>query len=134
MVVITTGLVPPSLLYFALTMITWESNSWLGKNNVQLKELWGSKDSCTGCNRITEIMLKTALNTIQPINQPINQSITTDQIKSMWRLNCKCTLNNDICFWTELKHAGYKHFLLSQFSKPCFFRSFNPLPNNKIRD
>ena len=33
-----------------------------------LKELQESMDRCTGCHDITEILLKTALNTIQSFN------------------------------------------------------------------
>ena len=36
-----------------------------------LKELHESMDRCTGRRDLTEILLKTALNSIQSINQPI---------------------------------------------------------------
>ena len=46
-----------------------------------LKELQESMDKCTGHRNITEIhvLLKTALNTIQSINQSINQSFSTEK-------------------------------------------------------
>ena len=54
-------------------------NGFMGKQPVAwkeycaehwLKELQGSMDRCTGLRDITEILLKTALNTIQSTNQP----------------------------------------------------------------
>ena len=42
---------------------------------VVVKELHGSIDRCTGRYYITEILLKTACNTRQSINQSIDQSI-----------------------------------------------------------
>ena len=53
------------------TMVMWESSQWRGKNIVWStgeKELHESLDRCTGRRDITEILLKTAVNTIQPTN------------------------------------------------------------------
>ena len=50
-------------------MVMWENSQWLGNNIVQssgFKELQESMGRCTG--DITEILLKTKLNTIQSIN------------------------------------------------------------------
>ena len=52
--------------------VMWESSKWLGKKNCEeywLKELQESMDGCTGRRDITEILLKTALNTTQSIDQ-----------------------------------------------------------------
>ena len=71
MIVIATGFIP-------LTAVRCFNNGHVGKQPVAwkeycaeywLKELQDSMDRCNGCRDITEILLKTALNTIQSINQ-----------------------------------------------------------------
>ena len=70
MIVAGTGFIPLSPLSVVSTMIVgkqpvvWKeyfADYWL-------KKLQESKDRCTGCHDITEILLKTVLNTIQSIN------------------------------------------------------------------
>ena len=70
MIVIATGFIP-------LTTVPWFDNSYVGKQPVAWKEYWAeywlkelqeSTDRCTGCCNVTEILLKTDLNTIQSIN------------------------------------------------------------------
>ena len=71
MIVIATGVILLSPLSIVSTMVMWESSQWLGKNIVAeywLKEIQESRGRCTGRRDITEILLKTALNTIQSIN------------------------------------------------------------------
>ena len=63
--------IPLSPLSVVSTMVMWESNQRLGKNSVQSTgylKIQESVGSCTGRRDITEIYLKTALNTIQLIN------------------------------------------------------------------
>ena len=74
--VIATGLIPLSLLSIVSTIVMWESSQWLGKILYWLKELQESKDGCTDHSDITEILLKTAFNTIHSINQSTNHSLT----------------------------------------------------------
>ena len=71
MIVIATGFIPLSPLFVVSTMIIKESSQWLGKNIVwsivqknSRKAFQKSMDRCIGCCEITEILLKTALNTI----------------------------------------------------------------------
>ena len=63
----------------SFTAVRCFDNDFMGKQPVAwkeycaeywLKELQGSMDRCTNLRDITEILLKTALNTIQSINQP----------------------------------------------------------------
>ena len=70
MIVIVTGFIP-------LTAVHCFGHGYVGKQPVArknivrrtgIKELQGSMDRCTGRRYITEIMLKTALNIIQSIN------------------------------------------------------------------
>ena len=72
MMVIATGFTPLSPLSVVSTMVMWESSQWLGKNIVRstywFKKLQESMDGCTGRRDITEILLKTVLNTIQSTN------------------------------------------------------------------
>ena len=71
MIVIASGFTPLAPLFIVSTMVMWESSQWLGKNiEYWLKELQESMDRCTGHCYISEILLKTALNTIQAVNQP----------------------------------------------------------------
>ena len=51
--------------YVGKQLVAWKENC----AEYGLKELQESMDRCTGCHDITEILLKTALNTIQSINQ-----------------------------------------------------------------
>ena len=72
MKVIATGFIPLSLVsIIVLTQVMWENSQWVGEN-ILLKELQESMDTCTGFCIITEILLKMALNTIQSINHTIN--------------------------------------------------------------
>jgi hypothetical protein len=61
--------------------VLYFNNGYVGKQSVAwkeycaeywLEELHESMDRCTGCHDIIEIMLKTALNTMQSINHSIN--------------------------------------------------------------
>ena len=72
MIVIATGFIPLSPLSVVSTMAKWESSQCLGAEysvEYWLKELQESMDRCTGLRDITEILLKTALNTIQSIKK-----------------------------------------------------------------
>ena len=60
-------------------MKIWFEYGYIGKQPVAwkeycvvywLKELQESMDRCTGCSDMTEILLKTAFNTMQSINSP----------------------------------------------------------------
>ena len=76
MTVIATGFISLSSLPVVSTMVRWESSQWFLKKycaEYWLKELQESMDRCTGHHDITEIVLKTALNTIQSINSKILQ-------------------------------------------------------------
>ena len=66
MIVIATGFIPLSLLSVVLgkQSVAWKEYC----AEYCLKELQESMDRCTGCRNITEILLKTVLNTIQSIN------------------------------------------------------------------
>ena len=66
-------------IHSSLTVVHYFDNGWVGKQPVAwkeycadcyLKEIQEDMDRCTGCHDITEILLKTSLNTIQSINQP----------------------------------------------------------------
>ena len=66
------------MIHSSHTAVHCFDNGYVGKQSVAwkeycaeywLKELQESKDKCTGRLDITEILLKTALNTIQSINQ-----------------------------------------------------------------
>ena len=67
MIVIATEFNSFSPLPIVSTVVMWESSQWLRKNIVghSLKELQESINRCTGCCDITEMLLKTVLNTIQ---------------------------------------------------------------------
>ena len=70
MIVIATGLIPLSLLSIVSTMLMWESSQLLGRNIVWRTDKKNSNmDRCIGSRDITEILLKTALNTMQSISQ-----------------------------------------------------------------
>ena len=65
-------------IHFSLTAVRCFDNDYVGKQPVawkeycaeyRLKELQESMDRCTGRRDVTEILLKTALNTIRAINQ-----------------------------------------------------------------
>ena len=57
-------------IHSSLTAVCCFYNGYMGKQPVTWKEYCTeSMDRCTCCHDITEIQLKTALNTIQPINQ-----------------------------------------------------------------
>ena len=71
MIVIATGLIPLSLLSVVSTMAIGKAVSGLERILCWLKELQESMDRCTACHDTTEILLKMALTTIQPINQSI---------------------------------------------------------------
>ena len=64
-------------IYSSLTTVRSFDNGYVGKQPVAwkdycvenwLKELQESMDRCTGHSKIPEILLKTALNTIQSVN------------------------------------------------------------------
>ena len=66
------------MIHSSLTAVRFFDNGYVGKQPVAwieycagLKELQESMDGCTGHYDITEILLKTALNTIQSINHTI---------------------------------------------------------------
>ena len=65
-------------IHSSLTTVRCFNNGYVGKQPVAwkeycgeywLKELQESRDKCTGCHDITEILLKIALNTIQSNNR-----------------------------------------------------------------
>ena len=71
-------------IHCSLTTVCCFDNGYVGKQPVTwkeycaehwLKELEESMDKCTGCRDITEILLKTALNTIHSF---VNGSITVN--------------------------------------------------------
>ena len=71
-------------IHSSLTAVHCFTNGYVGKQPVDwkeycaeywLKELQESMDRCTGRRDITEILLKTALNTIQSINQSFSQNM-----------------------------------------------------------
>ena len=69
-IVIATRFIPLSLLSIFSTMVMYESSQWeRNKAEYCLKEFQESMDRLTGLHDVTEIMLKTALNTTQSINQ-----------------------------------------------------------------
>ena len=70
-------------VHSSLTAVRCFDNGYVGKQPVVwkeyhaeywLKELQESMDSCTGRRDITEILLKTALNTIKSINKRMDQT------------------------------------------------------------
>ena len=68
MIVIATGFIPLSPLSVVSTM--WEGSQWLEKEccaEYWINELQESMGKCTGRRDIIEILLKTALNTLQSI-------------------------------------------------------------------
>ena len=67
-------------IHSSLTVVCCFNNGYVGKQQVVwkeycaaywLKKLQKSMDKCSGHHAITEMLLKTALNTIQSINQPL---------------------------------------------------------------
>ena len=71
-------------IHSCLTAVRCFDNDYVGKQPVAwkeycaeywLKELQESMNGCTGRHDVTEILLKTAINTIESINQSISQSI-----------------------------------------------------------
>ena len=69
------------------TITLWESSQWLGKYCAEywLKELQESMDRCTGRCDISVILLGTALNIIQSINQSSSAALVfgdSSRIKS----------------------------------------------------
>ena len=74
------------MIHFSLTAVRCFDYGYLGKQPVAwkefyaeywLKELQESMDRCTGRRDINEILLKTALNTTQPVDQSCDQFIFT---------------------------------------------------------
>ena len=74
-------------IHSSLTAVCCFDNGYVGKQTVAwkeycaeywLKELQKSNDRCTGHHDITEILLKTPLNTIQSINQPLRSIILSN--------------------------------------------------------
>ena len=73
MIVIATGFIPLTPLSIVSSMAMLESSQWLGKNIVRStmyleKKFEKRMDRCTGHHDMTEMMLKTALNTKLSIN------------------------------------------------------------------
>ena len=62
-------------IHSSLTAIRCFDNGYVGKQPVARKKVEESMDRSTGCRDITEILLKTVLNTIQSIN--LHASLTT---------------------------------------------------------
>ena len=71
MIVIATGFIPPLPLLLFRQQLSGKVFSGLDRIlcGVLVKEFQESVDRCNGSRDITEILLKTALNTIQSINQ-----------------------------------------------------------------
>ena len=67
MIIIATEFIPLSPLSIISMMVTWESSKWLGKDIVQStgKKICESMDWCTDRRKITEIVWKTTLFTVQ---------------------------------------------------------------------
>ena len=85
MIVTATGFIPLSQLSVVSTIVKWESSQWKEYcADYWLKELQESMDRYTGHRDITEVLLKTALNTIQSINQ--SQVLGTVFFPSYWLL------------------------------------------------
>ena len=68
---IATRFIPLSLLSIVSTMVLWESGLERILCGVLVTRTQKSMNRCNGRRDITEILLKTALNTIQSINQSI---------------------------------------------------------------
>ena len=75
-----------------------------------LKELRESMDRCTGRRDITEILLKTALNTIQSINQLINPNLKFDE-------NGRKVIPKGKKHWGKGEFTRYEQYL---FFPQCF--------------
>ena len=85
-----------------------------------LKDLQESMERCTGHHDITEILLKTALNTIQSINHLSS------------RLKIKLQTQNSTKFCAMRNFLQQKiNFCLSFLTKDLF-KYINSLPNDKI--
>ena len=70
MIVIATGFIPLSPLSIVSTIIMLESSQWFEYcAKYWLKELQENMDRCNGRCDITELLLKTALKSIQSFNQ-----------------------------------------------------------------
>ena len=74
-----------------------------------LKELQESMDSCTGCRDITEIQLKTLLNTIQSINQLVNFVLTLFEVKTMHQVTCYFVCFACTIYVMALKYLAIYH-------------------------
>ena len=74
MIVIATGFIPLSPLSVVLTTVKWESSKSLGKNIVQITGLKNSRNAWIDAlaAAIKQMLLKTALNTIQSISNAGN--------------------------------------------------------------
>ena len=71
MIVIAKGFIPLSPLSVVSKIVMWESSQYSWKEycaEYRLKELQQSMGMCTGRRDITEILLKTVSNPIQPTN------------------------------------------------------------------
>ena len=82
----------------------WENSQWLGKNIVRnkvKKELKESMDRCTGHWDITEIMLKTALNTIH------SELITLDENIPLPELPRGAATIIALCFYSVAVYLGH---------------------------
>ena len=78
-------------IHSSLTAVHCFNNGYVEKQPVAwkeycaaywLKELWENMDRCTGCRDITEILLKTVLNTIQSINLVLQKFLKKEAFKS----------------------------------------------------
>ena len=78
-------------IHSSLTTFRCFDNGYVGNQPVAwkeycaeywLKQLQESMDKCTGHRHIIEILLKKALNTVQSINQSVNQSCTRNILLS----------------------------------------------------
>ena len=86
-----------------------------------LKEIQESMDRCTGRRNITETLLKTALNTIQSINQSILRGVKTDHclVKIGWLvvLRFNATLTAKVISWRSVTHMCFLVFSHQHYHK-----------------
>ena len=116
MIVISTELIRPSPPSVVSTISG--SSQWLGKNIVPshwLKELQQNMGWCTGRRDITEILLKTALNTIQSISYFFRFFLTLSQNKPWFLRVCSISLLKTLWEKEELLVTSNSSFSHSVF-------------------
>ena len=135
------------MIHSSLTAILCFGNGYVGKQPVALreysakcwlKELQESMDRCTGCRDIAEILLKTALNTIQSINLMLlyeeekmsnkNKNVFLRMVGPVWTCRSQC-----LYFKLPSKMPPNKVFLkykltssVSQIKRIHLYRAISP--------